>query len=582
MSSFEKRERVLLPANFELTSFESIEPFLKKLLDTEITSETELEQWIKENSEIDAFLNEDLAWRYINYTRFTNNKEFADAYSYFVKEIQPKLVKSEHELNKKVVESAYFDDLPDFPLINFKRKSRLSLSLFREENIALEVEQTNLGQEYAAIVGAMAVHYNNKELTMQQASTLLREPDRLLRKEIYEAINTRRLEDKNRLDEIFDQLVQLRHQQALNCGFENFRDYKHEALGRFDYAVKDVFEFHNAVAKVAVPIQNRLLEHRKEKMAIEQLYPYDVNVNIYDRQPLKPFETEAELVDKAIKCFTKIDPFFGLTLATMRDKGFLDLESRKGKAPGGYNYPLDEHGIPFIFMNASGSMRDVTTIVHEGGHAIHSLLTRNIDVNALKHCPSEVAELASMSMELISMDGWDEFFDNPKDLLRAKIEQLESILDVLPWIATVDKFQHWIYTNPAHNSQQRDDEWEKIYNTFSSRLISFDGYESYKRNLWQKQLHIFEVPFYYIEYGIAQLGAIAIWKNYKENPEKALENYKAALSLGYTKTIPEIYETAGVHFNFSEAYVAELLNFIWAELDLLIHEFTQLENDVTA
>jgi oligoendopeptidase F len=463
--------------------------------------------------------------------------------------------------------------------LNFKRKSLLTLELHRDENIPLEVEQTNLSQAYASIVGGLVVQHQGKELTVQQASAYLRNPDRDLRREIYLKISEERHGVKGKIDDILDKQIALRHQQAINAGFDNYRDYKHRALGRFDYTVADVKTFHQTVEEIALPVQEKLLALRKEKLGLSTLHPYDLQVNTHSNKPLKPFDLGDELLAKSIACFEKIDPLFKETLESMAGLGFLDLDSRKGKAPGGYNYPLDEHGVPFIFMNATGNMRDVTTMVHEGGHAVHSILCRNLGVNQLKHCPSEVAELASMSMELISMDGWDTYFSDESDLLRAKIEQLESTLDVLPWIATVDCFQHWLYTHPAHGRQERDDAWVDIYDRFNSPLVDFKDFDKYKRNMWQKQLHIIEVPFYYIEYGIAQLGAIAVWRNYKDDPIKGLKRYKEALSLGYTKSIPDIYKAAGISFDFSPDYVKGLLDFVWSELERLNQAYQQLVSD---
>jgi oligoendopeptidase F len=285
-------------------------------------------------------------------------------------------------------------------------------------------------------------------------------------------------------------------------------------------------------------------------------------VDYYGDKPLKPFKTEKELVSKIIRCFDRTGYNLGKYPDLMYKSQLLDLGSRKGKAPGGYNYPLDRTGAPFIFMNAAGRLQDVVTMAHEGGHAIHSFLTRDLDLVYFKHTPSEVAELASMSMELISMDGWDEFFKNDEDLKRARKKHLAEIIEIFPWIAIIDKFQHWIYTHPAHSNYERDEEWLKIYDEFSSGLIDWTGFEPYRRKLWQRQGHLFEVPFYYIEYAIAQLGAIAVWKNYKENREKGLLNYLEALKLGHTRSIPEIYEKAGIKFDFSTGYIRSLMSFI--------------------
>jgi oligoendopeptidase F len=268
----------------------------------------------------------------------------------------------------------------------------------------------------------------------------------------------------------------------------------------------------------------------------------------------------------AVRVFDLLDPFFGQCLTTMKTGGFLDLDSKPGKAPGGYNYPLYESGIPFIFMNAAGAQRDLVTMVHEGGHAVHSFLSRELPLTAFKSLPSEVAELASMSMELLTMDLWNEFYSSEDELKRAKKEQLESVIKVLPWIATIDAFQHWIYTHPQHSVEERTAMWLSLGERFGTGMIDFSGYEFVKESSWHRQLHLFEVPFYYIEYGIAQLGALGVWKNAKTDLPSALEAYKAALKLGYTQSIPEIYKTANLKFDFSASTLKSLTAFIHSEL----------------
>src|SRR5689334_8366612 len=250
----------------------------------------------------------------------------------------------------------------------------------------------------------------------------------------------------------------------------------------------------------------------------------------------------------------------------MKSMNRFDLDSRKGKAPGGYNCPLAETGAPFIFMNAAGQMHDVTTMVHEGGHAIHSFLSHPLELSAFKEYPMEIAEVASMSMELFTMDYWNTFFSNEEELKRAKEHQLERVITIFPWIATIDKFQHWVYEHPHHSLSEREDKWMEILNEFSSESVDWSGLEGYRRYSWQRQLHLFEVPFYYIEYGIAQLGAIGLWKQFKENREAALENYTRALSLGGTKTLPELYKAAGLSFDLSPAHIEDLMLFVNGEM----------------
>ena len=390
-----------------------------------------------------------------------------------------------------------------------------------------------------------------------------------MRQNAWETIQQRRLVDKDELNILFEELIAMRHQVALNAGFENYRDYMFQALGRFDYTPKDCYDFAEAIEKEVVPILKEQANKRSEALSLNPLKPWDMEVSTTGKPALKPFVNGEDLIDKSIACFTAIRADLGEKLAMMKANGLFDVESRMGKAPGGYNYPLAETGAPFIFMNSANSLRDLTTMVHEGGHAIHTFLTANLALNDFKHCPSEVAELASMSMELISMDYWNCYFDNEEDLIRAKKEQLADVLKTLPWVAVIDQFQHWIYTNPDHNASDRAAAFKQIYTRFGAGFADWESFELQFGNLWQKQLHLFEVPFYYIEYAIAQLGAIAVWKNYKENPQRALEQYLAALALGYTKPMNEIYETAGIKFDFSVDYVNELAVFVKEELEKL-------------
>jgi oligoendopeptidase F len=560
--------RQYLPKDYKITAWQSLEPFFENLLSFEIHSLSDYERFLQNVSELESVVSEDLAWRYIKMTCDTNNQELEAAYLDFVTNIQPHIAPYEDKLNQKINDSAYKSDLEkEKSYFIYFRAIKNAIDLFRSENIPLYSEIQTLSQKYGTITGAMSVEIDGKVLTLQQASNILKEIDRDRRQLAYEAINNRRFQSKDELNTLFNDLIKLRHQVALNAGFENFRDYMHQSMGRFDYSINDCFDFHNAIENVLMPMLRKLELDRKELLGYDDLMPYDYAVDPLNRPALKPFEDGKELLEKTIKCFDKIEPEFANNLKIMSEKGFLDLESRLGKAPGGYNYPLAESGVPFIFMNAAGSLRDVETMVHEGGHAMHSFLTEHLSLNAFKNAPMEVAEVASMAMELISMDGWDVYFNNPDELKRAKIEQLEGVIATLPWIATIDAFQHWIYTNPQHTLEERTEEWLKIVKRFDTGVANYKGYEHFLANSWQKQLHLYEVPFYYIEYGFAQLGAIAIWRNFVENKQTGLEGYKTMLKLGYTKTIPELYEAAGVKFSFSNEYVQELFDFVWQELN---------------
>lgn len=563
-----KKERKYIPAEIEII-WQSLEPLFTELQHRLLNSTTELEQWLRDRSELEAALEEDFGWRYIRMTCDTTSEKLLQDFQYFATEIEPKIAPISNELNKKFMESAYTDQLEHDKYFVYIRSIKKALELFREENIPLQTQIQLEQQKYQAITGAMSVTLNGQEYTLEQASVFLKDTDRNVRKQAWEAITERRLQDKEKLDDLFNGLLKLRHQVALNAGFENFRDYMFQALGRFDYTPHDCYKFHEAIEKQIVPILHKQAENRKQALALEVLKPWDMEVDISGKPALKPFKNGDDLIEKSIACFKGLNPYIGQRLEIMKANGLFDVESRKGKAPGGYNYPLAETGAPFIFMNSANTFRDLTTMVHEGGHAVHTFITADLELNDFKHTPSEVAELASMSMELISMDKWEVFFDKEEDLKRAKRDQLKDVLKTLPWVAVVDQFQHWIYTNPTHTSEERTEAWKQIFEPFGNNFADWDGQEEALSNLWQKQLHLFEVPFYYIEYGIAQLGAIAVWKNYKENPQEGLQKYLDALKLGYTKTIKEIYETAGIEFNFSAAYVKELAEFIKTELEKL-------------
>jgi oligoendopeptidase F len=563
-----KKPRTYIPQELTIT-WENLEPLFTELQNREINSTAELEQWLKDRSELEAALEEDFAWRYIKMSCDTANEELVKNFQYFATEIEPKISPLANELNKKFVESPFMDDLDKEKYFVYSRAIKKALELYRDENIELFTELQVKQQKYQSTTGAMSVELNGQEYTLEQASVFIKDLNREVRENAWKTIQQRRLVDKDDLNILFDELIRLRNQVALNAGFENYRDYMFQALGRFDYTPQDCYDFASAIEKEIVPILKEQAEKRREALGLEVLKPWDLEVSISGKPALKPFNNGEELIDKSIACFNAIDEKLGSKLATMKANNLFDVESRKGKAPGGYNYPLAETGAPFIFMNSANSLRDLTTMVHEGGHAVHTFLTANLELNDFKHCPSEVAELASMSMELISMDNWDVYFDNEEDLNRAKKEQLADVLKTLPWVAVIDQFQHWIYTNPNHTAADREETFKQIFNRFGAGFADWTDLEQQFGNGWQKQLHLFEVPFYYIEYAIAQLGAIAVWKNYKENPEKALEQYLAALALGYTKPMNEIYETAGIKFDFSAEYVKELAGFVKTELEKL-------------
>ncbi|MBC5775035.1 M3 family oligoendopeptidase [Pontibacter sp. KCTC 32443] len=564
-----RKPRTYIPEDFKVETWEALQPYFEELKSRHNENVQELEKWMADRSELESMLSEDMGWRYIRMTCDTQNEESTKAFQYFVSEIDPKIAPYDHELNQKLMHSPYVNALDKDKYRIYLRGVERALEIFREENIPLNTEISTKQQQYAAITGAMTVTLDGEEMTLQRAADHMKQNDRTVRETAWRTIQERRVQDKDKLDELFNELLKLRTQVAKNADFENFRDYMFAAMGRFDYTPQDCFDFHTSIKETIVPLLTKIDEERKQKLGVDKLRPWDLDVDPSGRKPLEPFTSGEELLEKTVQVFYKLDTYLGDCLATMRAMGHLDLESRKGKAPGGYNYPLDEIGVPFIFMNATSSLRDVITMLHEGGHAVHSFLTRELTLNSFKHPPSEVAELASMSMELISMDYWDTFFDDEDELRRAKKTHLESVLETFPWVATVDKFQHWIYEHPEQTTEDRKQEWVNIFDQFNHQLVDWTGLEQYKPYMWQKQLHIFEVPFYYVEYAMAQLGAIAVWKNYKENPAEGLAAYKRALSLGYTVSIGEVYEAAGIKFDFSTAYIKSLVDFVQHEMEQL-------------
>ncbi len=559
--------RQFLSESFQVKTWVELKPYFDKLLERTISSAADLRQWFQDRSELESAISEDLGWRYIKMTCYTEDKALLDKYQDFVQNIQPEIAPVSDQLNRKAAESPYLDALSkEEGYAILIRNLKKDIEIFREENVPIFTEINMESQKYAQLSGAMTIQWKGQELTLQQASVLLQETDRSVREEVYKLITERRLKDKEVFDSLYTQLIQLRHRVATNAGFYNFRDYMFKSYGRFDYTPKDCFAFHESISSEVVPLLEELAENRKAQMNLETLRPWDKAVDPEGRPPLKAFSGGKDLTAKGIEAFRRLDPFLGECLTTMDAMGHLDLESRKGKAPGGYNYPLAEIGIPFIFMNATSTMRDMTTLMHEGGHAVHNFLTKDLQLSDFKSPPMEVAELASMAMELLSMDHWDVFFTNPQDLARARQEQLEDIIETLPWVATIDKFQHWVYEHPAHTPEQRLRQWNIVYQEFADTVTDWSGLDDARNYMWQKQLHLYEVPFYYIEYGMAQLGAIALWRNFRKNKAEGLTGYQRALKLGNLTTIPEIYKAAGIKFDFSKSYIRELMNFVREEM----------------
>lgn len=564
MKTITRNKRAYLSDDLIVNTWQDIESYFDELLARNINNKEELIKWIADRSETDAVIDEEYRWRYIRQTCDTEDEVHAKIYEDFITHIMPKWMTISNELNKKLAACPSHNELDQERFFVYLRSLKSQLKLFREENIPLSQQEQLLSQEYGTIIGAMTIEHDGNEYTLPQASVFLQNQDRNLRKTIYEKVSNRRFQDREKLNNLFSELLKIRHQIALNAGFENYRDYMFAEKGRFDYDVKACEQFHDAIKTEVIPLVKKIHQKRKQQLGVDSLFPYDLDVDAENLPALKPFETQEELIDKSIKCLHTVDSFFADCIDTMNNMNYLDLNSRKGKAPGGYNMTLPEIGVPFIFMNAAGTHRDLETMVHEAGHAVHSFLMRSLPYNFDQEISSEVAELASMSMELMTFDGLDAFY-NEADKKRAIESHLEGIITMLPWIALVDKFQHWIYTEQDWSIEKTLQYWHELHKMYFP-MINWEGYDTYRSHLWHRQLHIFEIPFYYIEYGIAQLGAIGLWKNYHMQPDKAIEDYMHALALGNTVTIPEMYRTAGVNFDFSAKHIKELMDFVLLHL----------------
>jgi oligoendopeptidase F len=555
-------------ADIDATLWENIAPLYQSLQQRELKCHRCLEKLLLDRSDLDALVSEAGANLYITMTRHTDDDAANKAYESFVQGVAPEHKKASFELDKKVAESPHAEKLDQDRYGVLLRGTRTSVELFREDNVPIQTELALLDQKYSQVVGAMTCEFEGETRTMPQMQRFLEDQDRALRERAWKAISERRMQDKDTMDDIFDEMIAKRHQIALNAGFENFRDYQHTAMQRYDYSPDDCATFHQAIEQVVVPLRRRLDAERADELKIDPLRPWDGAVDVKGREPLRPFETAEELLDRSSRAFQRMDPQLAGYFDSLREGDCLDLETRKGKAPGGYQYNRDFSRKPFIFMNAAGLHRDLETMIHEAGHAFHSCLADHDPLVAYRHSPIEFAEVASMSMELLAYPYLDEFY-NAEESDRARREHLEAMARTLSWIAQVDAFQHWIYLNPQHTREDRKAQWIDLENRFGG-TASWEGFQDAHEHTWHRQLHIFGIPFYYIEYGIAQLGALQVWLNSKRNGEAAaIDAYKAALSLGGSKPLPQLFEAAGCRFDFGPAIVGELMQAVNEELESL-------------
>ncbi len=558
--------------DFDASAWENIEPYVNDLLERKLTCSKCIETLISDSSNLAEHISETGALLYIGMTCDTENSEKKDDFLNFVENVRPKLSEFSDKLNRRIIDHSSLENLPERYNLMI-RGIKSDIEIFRLENIPLGVEQTKLVTKAQGITGAMTVEFEGKERTFPEMRGFLESNDRTQRKNAWKSMANRWMENSEELSEIFDKLIKIRHQIALNAGFKSYTDYMFRAMHRFDYSVEDCLIFHKSIEEICMPIVKKINSERKSSFGLNKLSPWDVNEksgsgpDIAGKLPLRPFETVDEMVTKLSQLFHNMSNDLGAKFDKLVEMDTLDLETRKGKAPGGYQYYLEKSRIPFIFMNAAGLQGDLETMIHESGHAFHSLYCGHLELIDERDYPIEFAEVASMSMELLTQPGWSIFYEEQKDADRAKISHLEGVIFLLPWIATIDAFQHWIYANPEHTREERKLQWISLRERFGS-VMDWEGNEDFRELSWQQQGHLFGVPFYYVEYGIAQLGALQLWQTHRKNPEKALKDYSNAMELGNTKTLPDLFAAAELELGFD----AEHLNSLIGEVEIAMSE----------
>jgi len=574
------KPRSFVPQAIDLGDWPQIAPLFDRLeaQAARVNSAAELERWLLDWSELNAALDEEASRRYIAMTCHTDNAEAERAYLHFVEHVEPHVKPRQFALENIYVAHARRGELPGVLVAGilpaapgryqvFDRDVTNHVELFRPENVALETEEAKLCQQYQKSIGAQTVKFRGEEKTLVQMGRYLEEPDRALRQEAWELVAQRRLQDVDQCEAIFDELIKLRTQIAKNAGFDNYRDYAFRQKGRFDYTPADCLKFHQAIETEIMPAVREIQADRRRQLHLDALRPWDLAVDPRNRPPLKPFAEVGEMVARTQKIFNQLDGELAAGFRQMQDLKLLDLDNRKGKAPGGYQSTLSEARVPFIFMNAIGIQRDVETILHEAGHAFHAQATRGEDLYAYRGAPIEFCEVASMAMELLGGEFLEEFYP-AAEANRARKTHLEGIIGFFPWMAVVDAFQHWIYTHVGHTRAERQAAYVALMDRFGGD-VDWSGWEAMRAHSWHRQLHIFIHPFYYVEYGIAQLGALEVWANSRRDKAQALQDYKAALALGGSRPLPELFHAAGCGFRFDAAAIQPLIQLAGGELKKL-------------
>lgn len=558
--------RNFVPNDLNPDDSRAVSALYQSLLQRDIPVDAaKLRQWILDWSELESVLGEVSCRRYVAMTCNTADEKAAKAYTDFVENVQPIMNEYDDKLNKKLVAHPAKDALKG-EFGEWFKGVQVSLDLFSPDNIPLETEENKEIQAYQKITGGMSVEFEGKTQTMQQLAAYMERTDRELRERAWRTMWERRLKDKEALDQAFDNLFALRKQIAKNSHCKDYIDYIFLAKHRFDYSPADCEAFHESIEKFVLPLQKEIYKKRAQKMGLDRLRPWDLNVDPLNRAPLKPYTSGDELIDKVDQIFESIHPQAGKWAREMQAKKLIDPDSRLGKAPGGYQIGFDESRLPFIFMNSACTDRDIYTLLHESGHSFHQFALAGQPIFPYRDVPAEFAEVASMSMELIGTSNLKPFYGDDKEAIARSIAgELEDVIWLFPWVASVDSFQHRLYSFPEHTASDRSDIWTEIMDRYDTG-VDYSGLEAVRCNLWQKQLHIFECPFYYIEYGIAQIGALQVWANFKKDPKKAIDDLFRAESLGSSRPLPELFAAANIKFDFTPKTLEPLMQVVWDEL----------------
>jgi oligoendopeptidase F len=563
-----EKKRHYVSENFDFLNVAAVVAVIAELENRPIGSVDQLVQWMKDDEEFGHALDEVASIAYIEYTCATDDEEKEKRKDYFEQTLLPELAPRLHALNLKYWNCPHRAGLDQEFWALHNKSIEAEIKLFREENIPLETEISKLSSEYQKIIGAMTVEWNGEEKTLPQMAQYIADPDRAVRERAWRLVSGRRYSEEAKLEALFDRMLVLRSQIAKNAGFANYRDYIFVDKERWDYTPADCEAFHVAVRDAVLPLFRAMQKQRREKLGLDVLRPWDTEVDEDGEDPLKPFTNAEELRSGVLKIYQSIDPRLADMFSVLLRHNLLDLDSRKGKAPGGYQSDLKERGLPFIFMNAAGTSDDVITLLHEGGHSFHTLQTRNMEWGVYRHPGHEFAEVASMSMELLGAKYFREFY-TPEEETRAWQELLERVIWLFAWVAQVDAFQHWIYTTPGHTASDRRAKWVELSRTYSGD-IDYAGLEELEQTYWHRQLHIFELPFYYIEYAIAQLGALQVWRNSLLDERSAVNKYLAGLALGGSQPLPKLFRAAGANFGFTLREIEPLVGLVSKKLNVRI------------